>query len=145
MYILEIPRALFQKFSQELGQGEARKEKVDNRNYLIKDLNSQIAGFSGTVGFYEDVRTPLFIFALWKKVPTADDIFGPIPILTISTGKVRVAEIGPKVEEVCWATCDYNSYRDNIDFKRLHMMTQLISSIIQHASELVPEARVKEY
>jgi len=149
MNIVEVPKVLFQEFSKKLGKGEEIEVSIDGHSYLLKELNSEVAGLRRAIGFREEssLNGPKSTFVLWEIVPQGQNNFlKPTPVrmvFKIAAGPEDAGRWacgnGRRMTETCRA--DFSHY----GFSLRNPNLRLILSILQRASELAPTAKCEEF
>lgn len=159
MNILEVPKVLFQEFSQKLGMGDEWKQRTDDGVFLLKrvikvydpeEKAQKAKGYTMVIapmiGFRDDSDSegPHHIFALWGLVPVVfDKVFDPKPALKIiaraENAGVWAAGRGNYMKEACKA--EFSFYGMTLDAPS----SRLIPVILQRAVELAYEAKTERY
>ena len=148
MKVIKIPEILFQELSQTFGQGKKRKILYEgspaglfNRHIHIVELNPEVSGFDGAIGFLKDSypRNTVRRFILWPKIPgDKSRISDPNPTFVICGSlKDRGIHAGKRlIEESC--SVDFGLH--GLELSRSDSRIALL--ILQQCQDLVAAAGV---
>ena len=148
MKVVEVPEIFFQELSQTFGQGKKREILYEgspaglfNRHIDIVELNPEVSGFDGAIGFLKDSYPENTVrrFILWSEIPgDKSRISDPNPTFIICGSlKDRGIHAGKRlIEESCRAEFGF----DGLELSRSDSCIALL--ILQRCSDLVAAAGV---